>query len=132
MAELDVALVAADREVWSGKASLVVAKTSDGDVGVMPGHQPILSLLKPSVITLRSLEPDGGERVLRAAVHGGFISVADNRVSLLSEAAELVDEIDSGRAEETLNRALAGEFGADSEAAAARARLRLRAVGRGE
>ena len=55
MAELDVALVAADREVWSGKASLVVAKTTDGDVGIMPQHQPILSLLKPSVITIKTL-----------------------------------------------------------------------------
>jgi F-type H+-transporting ATPase subunit epsilon len=132
MAELDVALVAADREVWSGKASVVVAKTSDGDVGVLPGHQPILSLLKPSVITVKSLDEDGREQVLRAAVHGGFISVAGDRVSLLSEAAELVGDIDAGRAEEALARAQAGEFGSDSEAAAERARLRLRAVGRGE
>jgi F-type H+-transporting ATPase subunit epsilon len=130
MAELDVALVAADREVWSGKASLVVAKTSDGDVGVMPGHQPILSLLKPSVITVKTTRPDGSEEVLRAAVHGGFISVADNRVSLLSEAAELSGDIDTARAEEALARAQAGEFGTDSEAAAERARLRLRAAGR--
>jgi F-type H+-transporting ATPase subunit epsilon len=132
MAELEVALVAADREVWSGKASLVVAKTSDGDVGVMPGHQPILSLLKPSVITVKSIREDGGEQVLRAAVHGGFISVADNRVSLLSEAAELSGDIDADRAEQALARAEAGEFGSDSEAAAERARLRLRAAGRGE
>jgi F-type H+-transporting ATPase subunit epsilon len=132
MAELDVALVAADREVWSGKASLVVAKTADGDVGIMPKHQPILSLLRPSVITIRTVVDGAPGDTLRAALHGGFISVADDRVSLLSEAAELVEEIDAGRAEEALNRARAGEFGADSEAAAARAELRLRAVGRGE
>jgi F-type H+-transporting ATPase subunit epsilon len=130
MAELDVALVAADREVWSGKASLVVAKTADGDVGVMPGHQPILSLLKPSVITVKATRPDGSEEVLRAAVHGGFISVADNRVSLLTEAAELSGDIDTARAEQALAQAQAGEFGSDSEAAAERARLRLRAAGR--
>ena len=132
MAELDVALVAADREVWSGKASLVVAKTADGDVGIMPQHQPILSLLKPSVITIRTVVDGAPGETLRAALHGGFISVADNRVSLLSEAAELVGEIDPSRAQEALDRARAGEFGADSEAAAARAELRLRAVGRGE
>jgi F-type H+-transporting ATPase subunit epsilon len=132
MAELDVALVAADREVWSGKASLVVAKTTDGDVGVMPGHQPILSLLKPSVVTVKTTKADGTEQVLRAAVHGGFISVADNRVSLLSEAAELSGDIDTARAEEALSQAQAGGFGPDSEAAADRARLRLRAAGRGE
>ncbi|HTJ67009.1 MAG TPA: F0F1 ATP synthase subunit epsilon [Actinospica sp.] len=132
MAELDVALVAADREVWSGKASLVIAKTADGDVGVMPGHQPILSLLKPSVITIKTVVDGAAGETLKAALHGGFISVADNRVSLLGEAAELTGDIDAGRAQEALNRARAGEFGADSEAAAARAELRLRAVGRGE
>ena len=132
MAELDVALVAADREVWSGKASMVVAKTTDGDVGIMPQHQPILSLLKPSVITIRTVVDGAPGETLKAALHGGFISVADDRVSLLSEAAELVTEIDADRAQEALNRARAGEFGADSEAAAVRAELRLRAVGRGE
>jgi F-type H+-transporting ATPase subunit epsilon len=132
MAELDVALVAADREVWSGKASLVVAKTTDGDVGIMPQHQPILSLLKPSVITIRTIVDGAPGQTLRAALHGGFISVADERVSLLGEAAELAEEIDADRAQEALTRARAGEFGADSEAAAARAELRLRAVGRGE
>jgi F-type H+-transporting ATPase subunit epsilon len=132
MAELEVALVAADREVWSGKASMVVAKTADGDVGIQPEHQPILSLLKPSVATIRTLVDGQPGETLKVALHGGFISVAENRVSLLSEAAELVDEIDASRAEQALERARGGEFGADSEAAAARAELRLRAVGRGE
>ena len=132
MAELEVALVAADREVWSGKASTVVAKTAEGDVGIQPGHQPILSLLKPSVATIRTLVDGAPGETLKVALHGGFISVANNRVSLLSEAAELEGEIDANRAQEALVRARAGEFGADSEAAAARAELRLRAVGRGE
>lgn len=132
MAELEVALVAADREVWSGRASTVVAKTADGDVGIQPGHQPILSLLKPSVAKIKTVVDGEPGETIEAALHGGFISVAENRVSLLSEAAELVSEIDAGRAEEALARANAGEFGADSEAAAARATLRLRAVGRGE
>ena len=65
-------------------------------------------------------------------VVGGFISVAGDRVSLLGEAAELVSEIDADRAQQALTRAKAGEFGPDSEAAAVRAELRLRAVGRGE
>jgi F-type H+-transporting ATPase subunit epsilon len=132
MAELEVALVAADREVWSGRASTVVAKTAEGDVGIQPGHQPILSLLKPSVATIRTVVDGAPGETLKVALHGGFISVAENRVSLLSEAAELVGEIDANRAQEALERARAGEFGADSEAAAARAELRLRAVGRGE
>jgi F-type H+-transporting ATPase subunit epsilon len=132
MAELEVALVAADREVWSGKASTVVAKTADGDVGILPGHQPVLSLLKPSVATIRTLVDGQPGETLKVALHGGFISVADNRVSLLAEAAELTGEIDANRAQQALESARAGEFGADSEAAAARAQLRLHAVGRGE
>jgi F-type H+-transporting ATPase subunit epsilon len=132
MAELDVALVAADREVWSGKASMVVAKTADGNVGIMPKHQPILSQLKPSEISINTVVDGQAGEVLRAVVHGGFISVADDRVSLLAEAAELIGEIDANRAQQALESARAGEFGADSDAAAARAQLRLHAVGRGE
>jgi F-type H+-transporting ATPase subunit epsilon len=130
MAELDVALVAADREVWSGKASFVSAKTAEGDVGIMPQHQPVLSVLNPSVILIRPVVDGQAGEPVRAAVHGGFLSVSDNRVSILSEAAELLDEIDAARAQETLALAQAGGLGADSEAAAARAELRLRAVGR--
>ena len=130
MAELEVALVAADREVWSGKASMVIAKTADGDVGVMPGHQPIMSVLKPSVAVIKTVEDGAPGQTLRVALHGGFIAVDENRVSLLSEAAELSSEIDVARAEEALTRARAGEFDKDSEAAAERAELRLRAAGR--
>ncbi|HXR73765.1 F0F1 ATP synthase subunit epsilon [Actinocrinis sp.] len=130
MAELEVALVAADREVWSGKASMVIAKTADGDVGVLPGHQPIMSVLKPSVAVIKTVEDGAPGETLRVALHGGFIAVDENRVSLLSEAAELSGDIDVARAEEALARARAGEFDRDSEAAAERAELRLRAAGR--
>jgi len=130
VAELEVALVAADREVWSGKASMVIAKTADGDVGVMPGHQPIMSVLKPSVAVIKTIEDGAPGETLRVALHGGFIAVDENRVSLLSESAELSNEIDVARAEEALARARAGEFDKDSEAAAERAELRLRAAGR--
>lgn len=71
-AELHVALVAADREVWSGEATLVVARTTSGDIGVMPGHQPLLGVLESGPVTIRT--SDGGTVV--AAVHGGFISFA--------------------------------------------------------
>jgi F-type H+-transporting ATPase subunit epsilon len=130
VAELEVALVAADREVWSGRASMIIAKTVDGDVGVMHGHQPILSLLAPSVATIRTVVDGSPGETLTVALHGGFIAVDENRVSLLSEAAELSGEIDVRRAEAALARARAGEYGDDSEAAALRAEVRLRAAGR--
>jgi F-type H+-transporting ATPase subunit epsilon len=100
-AELHVELVAADRNVWSGEATLVVARTTSGDIGVMPGHQPLLGVLESGPVTIRTSE---GNTVI-AAVHGGFISFADNKLSLLAEIAELADEIDVQRAERALERA---------------------------
>ncbi|MGX1850576.1 F0F1 ATP synthase subunit epsilon [Streptomyces sp. NBC_01456] len=123
MAELHVELVAADRKVWSGKASLVVARTSSGDIGVMPGHQPLLGVLQSGPVTIRTTGESGDGTVV-AAVHGGFISFADNKLSLLAEIAELSDEIDVQRAERALERA---KSEADA-AAERRADSRLRAV----
>ncbi|MFC5721351.1 F0F1 ATP synthase subunit epsilon [Streptomyces gamaensis] len=118
-AELHVELVAADRSVWSGDASLVIARTGSGDIGVMPGHQPLLGVLESGPVTIKTR--DGN---VVAAVHGGFISFADNKLSLLAEVAELADEIDVQRAERALERAKG-----DADAAAERrAAVRLRAV----
>ena len=123
MAELHVELVAADRKVWSGEASLVVARTTSGDIGVMPGHQPLLGVLESGPVNIRTTGDDGAGTVV-AAVHGGFISFADNKLSLLAEIAELSDEIDVERAERALERAKS-----DADAAAERrADVRLRAV----
>jgi len=116
---LDVELVAADRKVWSGQATLVVARTSEGDIGVLPHHEPMLAVLKPWPVTIR--RPDGD---VVASVNGGFISVADNRVSLLAESAELAEDIDLGRAE----RALEAARSAEDEHAEARAISRLEAA----
>ncbi|PJE96047.1 ATP synthase F1 subunit epsilon [Streptomyces carminius] len=123
MAELHVELVAADRKVWSGEAGLVVARTSSGDIGVMPGHQPLLGVLESGPVTIRTTGESGDGTVV-AAVHGGFISFADNKLSILAEIAELSDEIDARRAERALERAKA-----EADAAAERrAEIRLRAV----
>ncbi|MBU3862939.1 F0F1 ATP synthase subunit epsilon [Streptomyces sp. 4503] len=119
-AELQVEMVAADRSVWSGAATLVIARTTSGDIGVMPGHQPLLGVLESGPVTIRSV--DGG--TVLAAVHGGFISFADDKLSLLAEVAELSDEIDVKRAERALERAKA----AADAAAERRADVRLRAV----
>ncbi|NLU67123.1 F0F1 ATP synthase subunit epsilon [Streptomyces sp. HNM0574] len=123
MAELHVELVAADRKVWSGEASLVVARTTSGDIGVMPGHQPLLGVLESGAVTIRTAG-ESGEGTVVAAVHGGFISFADDKLSLLAEIAELADEIDVERAEVARERAKS-----DTDAAAERrADVRLRAV----
>jgi F-type H+-transporting ATPase subunit epsilon len=87
---LHVELVQADRLVWSGRATMVVARSVTGDLGVLPGHAPLLTLLLDGVVTIHPVEG----HTVRSAVLGGFLSVHDNRVSILAEDARLSDEID--------------------------------------
>ena len=101
MAVLNVALVAADREVWSGDASRVILTTVDGDIGILVDHAPVLAVLLPGLVQV--LQHDGS--TLLAAVTGGFVSVNENRVSILTEQAELRDDIDAAAATEELRRA---------------------------
>ncbi|MFT4084295.1 MAG: F0F1 ATP synthase subunit epsilon [Nocardioides sp.] len=101
MAEaLHVELVAADRTVWSGEATQISARTVDGDLGVLRGHQPLLSLLSPSVV-----EISGTNEKVIASVDGGFISVANDRVSVLAEHVWLGGEIDAAQARAELDEA---------------------------
>lgn len=124
MAEpLTVELVAADRTVWTGEAAMVIARTMEGEIGILPGHAPTLGVLQPGPVQIRQ---DNGERVV-AAVHGGFLSVADNQVGILAELAELADEIDAERARQALERARQDSDEESSRAAASRAEARLRA-----
>ncbi|NNG18929.1 F0F1 ATP synthase subunit epsilon [Naumannella sp. ID2617S] len=109
---LQVNVVAADRVVWSGEASQVIARTSEGDTGILPNHSPLLAVLVPSGVEVFST---GGEREV-VAVDGGFISVQHNRVSILSEYASRGEEISLDAAEKELaeaNRQL--DAGDDSE-----------------
>ena len=94
---LQVELVAAERVVWSGEASFVVARTAEGELGALPGHTPVLSVIKPSV---GEITTTSGDKV-KAAVEDGFLSIANDRVSILSEEAVLANEInaDEARAE---------------------------------
>jgi F-type H+-transporting ATPase subunit epsilon len=120
--ELRVEVVAADRSVYSGTARMVIARTTEGDIGVLPGHAPLLGELAPGgVVTVQ--ESGGGEVV--AAVHGGFLSITDEGVTILAEVAELATDVDVSRAQSSLDRAR--EEG--DEAAARRAESRLRAAG---
>lgn len=130
MSELQVELVSAERLLWSGTASMVIARTVDGDIGVLPGHSPVLALLAGGEVTVRTNDGD-----VRAAVHGGFLSVADDRVSVLAEVAELADEIDLARAKKALDAAVAGadnraeDIGELRAAETLRAQTRIRVAG---
>ena len=120
---LTVELVSAERKVWSGEANFVVARTLDGELGILPGHISLLGVLAEG-FTVRISGGEAGDGI-EAATHGGFLSVSNDVVTILTETAELSDEIDVDRARAALERAItAGDAGADdsSESAAARAR----------
>jgi F-type H+-transporting ATPase subunit epsilon len=124
VAELDVALVSVDRELWSGEATMIKARTLDGDIGILPGHWDHLSVLvEGGVVDIRQ-----GDQATLAAVHGGFLLVHDNTVRILAETAELAEDIDVSRAQQALSRAQA-EDGDEAEAAVRRAEARLAAAG---
>lgn len=127
MAALQVELVSADRLVWSGEASMIIARTSEGDVGILPGHAPMLSVMVDGVIDVTTTDNE----TWIAAVDAGFLSVAHDRVSVLAEHAEMAHDINLEKAKADLERAhKAGEDDAThTEAlAAAWADARIRAV----
>jgi F-type H+-transporting ATPase subunit epsilon len=96
-----VEVVAADRVVWSGRSSNIIAKTVEGDIGILPNHEPVLAVLEPSAVVIFS--EDGHREIV--AVDGGFISVSQGRVSILSEYARMAGEINVAQAERELAEA---------------------------
>ena len=122
MAELEVSIVAVDGAVWSGPAKMVVAKTVEGEIGIMAGHEPVLAILTDGVVRVEDVE---GKK-LSFAVHSGFFSVDANLVKVLGEAAEAADKINVERARAALERAKAAGLDTPEEVAAyRRAEIRL-------
>lgn len=99
---LRVEVVAAERSILSGEADEVLADTVEGQIGILPRHAPMLTLLVPGAVRLRS---GSDEEVL--AVGGGFLEVSENTVVILADSAERAEEIDLARAEEARRRAAA-------------------------
>lgn len=127
MAEIQVDVVAVERRVWSGPAQMVVARTVDGDIGIMAGHAPLLAQLHEGYAA-HITEPNGN--VLGIAVHGGFLSVNKQGVSILAESADMHDEIDVTEARRMYENAKArGGDTADAERELRQAKARLLAVG---
>jgi len=120
------ALVIPDRELWSGEARIVIAKTTEGDIGVLTGHAPVFGVLaEASVVEILSEDAE-----VRAAVSGGFLSVADDQVSILAAQAQLGGEVDVEQARQELAAALAEAMpGAEDSPAVRYAKARLRAAG---
>ena len=102
-----VALVAPDGEIWSGLARMVIAKTLDGDIGILTGHPPVLGILaEGSLVRILDAEDAGDQKELLAAVSSGFLSIADDRVSILVRQAELGSRVDLAAARARLDSAI--------------------------
>ena len=102
---MQVSLVAADREVWSGEATVVNASTVAGEIGVLADHMPVLSVLAAGQIDVRT-ENDGH---WVAAIDGGFLSVSNNQVKMICEHAEISFESNFDEAKRKLAAKIASE-----------------------
>ncbi|HEV7955598.1 MAG: atpC [Microbacteriaceae bacterium] len=85
-AGLKVSVVSADQEVWSGAASMVVARTTEGEIGILAGHEPLLAILASGEVRL-SIE---GGATVKANADDGFLSVSNDVVTIVARNAELV------------------------------------------
>ncbi len=122
---LQVELVSPERILYSGEADMVICRSEGGDIAFLTGHAPFVGTLGIGIVRLMGV---GGGSEVRAAVHGGFVEVRDNRVIILSDVAELEDQIDVERARQAHERAeqhLRTDTDASVEAALRRARVRL-------
>jgi F-type H+-transporting ATPase subunit epsilon len=126
---LEVRLVSPERVLYTGQARVVQARTVDGELAFLTGHAPLIGALD---IGLVRIGQESGEDEV-AAVHGGFVEVKDDVVTILSDVAELSGQVDVARAREAKSRAeaeLRTDAGNDEAAAAlARAEARLAAAG---
>ncbi|MGW0352562.1 F0F1 ATP synthase subunit epsilon [Nocardia nova] len=117
MADMSVDLVAIERRLWSGTASFVSAQTTEGQIGILHGHEPVLGqLVEGGIVTIDSTE---GERIV-AAVHGGFFSCTGEAARILAESAEFAGDIDLDAA----RAVLADPNASEQEQNAATARIR--------
>jgi F-type H+-transporting ATPase subunit epsilon len=125
MSTMHVELVSIETPIWEGEATAVFARTVDGQLGILPGHTPLLGALAPGYPV--RIDREDGES-LHVAVHGGFLSVSKDGVSVLAEQAEVADDIDVARARRAMDSS--DEDGSPEEQAARnRAMARLRAAG---
>lgn len=125
---LQVELVSPEKILFSGEAEMVIARTTGGDIAFQPGHIPFIGTL--AIHPVRIVFPGGKEEAV--AVHEGFVECAYDRITILSDAAEMASEIDVARARSAEERAAADREHLDdaaAEAALRRARVRLQVAG---
>ncbi|NQX33961.1 F0F1 ATP synthase subunit epsilon [Herbiconiux sp. VKM Ac-2851] len=85
-APLNVSVVSADQQIWAGEASMVVAKTVEGEIGILAGHEPMLAILAAGEVRVNATS---GERLV-ARADDGFLSVENDTVTIVARDAELI------------------------------------------
>ena len=121
---LQVELVSPEQILFSGEAEMVICRTTDGEIAFLTGHAPFVGSLGIGPVRIR--RPDGDDEL--AAVHGGFVEVSHDQVTILSDVAEMAHQIDlmrAGQARQQLEDRLRGEHDAECEAALRRAHVRI-------
>ena len=100
MATMQLEIITAEQQVFGDEVEMVVAPGIDGQLGILPHHAPLMTVLQPGEILIRK---EGEDTYL--VVTGGFMEVMGNRVTILADACEHSDEIDESRAQEAVERA---------------------------
>lgn len=125
MSTMHVEVVSNEENIYSGEASFVVVPTLEGELGIYPRHEPIMSLVRPGV--LRLTVPDHKEEIL-VAVSGGVLEVQPDKLTLLADVAVRSEEMDRQRAEEAKKAAESGISDAQDDVALAKAHVALAAA----
>lgn len=87
MALLNVTVVSATSEVWSGQAEMVVARTTEGEIGILSGHQPMLGVLSAGEVRITT--PEGQK--ITAQAEDGFLSVDNDTVTVVAGLAQIIE-----------------------------------------
>jgi len=122
MATIKLDIVTAERVVYSDDVDVVIAPGIEGQLGILPHHSPLMTMLQPGELIARK-----GSEEFSLVVTGGFLEVRPDRVIVLADSAERAEEIDIARAEEAKKRAeqqLEGKYALEADSAKAEAALR--------
>jgi F-type H+-transporting ATPase subunit epsilon len=125
MSTMQVEVVSNEENIYSGKASFVVVPTLEGELGIYPRHEPIMSLVRPGALRLKV--PDQKEEIL-VAVSGGVLEVQPDKITLLADVAVRSEEMDQQRAEEAKKVAESNIHDAKDDATLAKAHIALAAA----
>ncbi len=100
MEQFKLRIITPDRVFYEGDANMVELNTTEGEIGVLPGHIPMTVVIKPGILTITE-----ENETKEAALHAGFVEILQDSVTVLAEIIEWPTEIDAERAEAALHRA---------------------------